>query len=71
MLNGWKQDFDQWRVQMNATFKKDNWKKISEEASLKYDQMNSAYDKLYKNTFLNRLNNYEGLKLFIDLDIIK
>lgn len=73
-LNEWKTDLDRWRQQMR-TFKKDIniWKKINEESSSKYDEMKTAYDKLYDMIFLNRLDNYHDMKLLIgnDFDMIK
>ena len=55
-LNEWKEDLNRWREQMN-TFKKDIelWKKIFEEANLKHDQMEKAFESLNNDLFLNRL----------------
>ena len=73
-LNEWGKDLKLWRLQMR-TFKKDidMWKKIHQESSLKYDEMNIAYNKFYKDLFLNRLDDYKDLKLFVgnDFDLIK
>jgi DNA repair exonuclease SbcCD ATPase subunit len=73
-LNEWGKDLDLWRLQMR-TFKKDidMWKKIHEESSSKYGEMETAYYKFYKDLFLNRLNDYNDLKLFVgnDSDMIK
>ena len=70
--NEWKEDLNRWRQQM-TTFKKDMWKKIHEESSSKYDEMENAYDTLYKALFLHRINDYKNLKLFVgnDFDMIK
>ena len=73
-LNEWKEDLNRWRQQMR-TFKKDveMWKKIYEESSLKYDLMSIEYNSFNDNLFLNKLNQYQKLKLFVsdDLDMIK
>ena len=73
-LAEWKEDLNRWREQMN-TFERNVklWKKINEEAGLKYDKMVSAYNNLYDTAFLSRLRDYLNLKLFIgsDIDMIK
>ena len=73
-LNEWKDDLDGWHKQMR-TFKKDfnMWMKIHEASSSKFEEMNTAYIKFYKDLFLNRLDDYKDLKLFVgnDFDLMK
>ena len=73
-LNEWREDLNSWRQQMR-TFKKDieMWKKIHEESSSKYDEMETSYNNLHNGLFLNRLDDYKNLKLFVgnDFDMIK
>ena len=73
-LYDWKEDVNRWRQQMQ-TFEKDidMWKKIHEESSFKYDEMRKAFNKFHKALFLQRINDYKDLKLFVgnDFDMIK
>ena len=71
-LKEWKEDLDRWRHQIR-TFKKEVWQKINKESRSKYNEMKTAYNNLQNLVFLNRLNQYECLKLFAgnDVDMIK
>ena len=73
-INRWKEDLNRWRQQMR-TFEKhiDKWKKIHKESSSKYHEMIIAYHNFHDELFLNRLDDYKDLKLFVgnDFDMIK
>ena len=73
-LDELKENLNRWKHQMKS-FKKDIdlLNKIHDESNSKYDKMKSTYDNLYKAIFLNRLEFYQDLKLFIgnDFDMIK